>query len=498
MRAARLDAPSSRDRPRRPGTVGTEMQLGTGWFDAVRSTIGRRRLSAQRREAILRRAFHGDRRLYEEVLATLREATGDAKIVLRGSAVTGESYRGHDPFDAEGPGTSDLDLVLVGPGAFRAWTPRAFYLPRVSTKPLTASSPWIAPALEPARRKAQELVGRPVSIQAMAGWFLDLRAIVQGQRYVTLTDDGPSAVIEAEEKPSRSLRLVSYNIRFGGRGRDGLLAEVLGRLEPDLVVLQEATDPRVLESIARRLAMPEIVVQPLHSVAAISRARIERVEWHSYRHGRDALELGLADGLQVLGLHLTAGMSWRGERVRIVEAGRILEGIEGAAPRGLGIRTPGPELAGVAAAGGPEFDHPVETGPQTAPATKDTGEPARPPRQTVIVGDFNSVAPGDAPVVRRMPWWIRVLLRFDGGIHSRVIQMFLDAGFVDGFRRLHPEGLGFTMPAVNASVRLDYAMLSPDLVPHLRSCEPVEPDGLTSPILRASDHLPLLSVLGPA
>jgi exonuclease III len=73
--------------------------------------------------------------------------------------------------------------------------------------------------------------------------------------------------------------------------------------------------------------------------------------------------------------------------------------------------------------------------------------------------------------------------------------MFLDAGFIDGFRRLNPEALGFTLPAVNPSVRLDYAMLSPDLVPRLRSCMPVTPDGVTSPLLRASDHLPLLTVI---
>jgi exonuclease III len=74
--------------------------------------------------------------------------------------------------------------------------------------------------------------------------------------------------------------------------------------------------------------------------------------------------------------------------------------------------------------------------------------------------------------------------------------MFLDAGFIDGYRRLHPHELGFTLPAVHPSVRLDYAMLSPDLVGRVRSCGPLEPDGLTSPLLRASDHLPLLTVLG--
>jgi endonuclease/exonuclease/phosphatase family metal-dependent hydrolase len=305
------------------------------------------------------------------------------------------------------------------------------------------------------------------------------------------------------------LRLVSYNIRFGGRGRDGLIADVLGKLEPDLVVLEEAYNLDVLDSIAKRLDMHQVLGRPEHSVAALSRVPLDQAEWRTYRRGRAVLELGLPEhDLHVIGVHLSAGLSWRGERVRVTEAGRLLEGIEGAAPRGLGSGTPGPVLAGVPGSAPtpervsarkvePPTDHPVETGPAAPPATTASGAPARPPRQTVIVGDFNSVAPGDAPVIRRMPWWVRLLLRFDGGVHTRVIQMFLDAGFVDGFRRLHPEALGFTLPTVNPSVRLDYAMLAPDLVPRLRACSPVEPDGITSPLVRASDHLPLLTVFEP-
>jgi endonuclease/exonuclease/phosphatase family metal-dependent hydrolase len=253
--------------------------------------------------------------------------------------------------------------------------------------------------------------------------------------------------------------------------------------------------------------MREVMARPNHSIAAMARVPLDGTGWHLYRRGRAVLQVGLPSyGLRVMGLHLSAGMSWRGERVRISEAGRLLEGIQGAAPPGLGIGTPGPALAGVAATepeaervpadnGTPVTDHPVETGPTAPPATTKTGEEVAPLRKTIVVGDFNSVAPGDAPVIRLMPWWLRLLLRFDGGIHTRVIQMFLDAGFVDGFRRLHPEALGFTLPAVNPSVRLDYAMLSPDLVPRLRSCEPIAPDGLTSPLVRASDHLPLLTVV---
>ena len=46
------------------------------------------------------------------------------------------------------------------------------------------------------------------------------------------------------------LKLLSYNIRFGGRGREAQLAEVIRTISPDLVVFQEATDPLVIERIA--------------------------------------------------------------------------------------------------------------------------------------------------------------------------------------------------------------------------------------------------------
>lgn len=136
----------------------------------------------------MRRAFRGDPDLYRQFLGTLREHIGHADIVLRGSAVTGESYRGHEAFDANGPGTSDLDIVLIGRDALQLWIPQAFYVRWVNTIPLSDRTRWVAPGLDPAREAAQKLVGRPVNIQAMARWFLSLRAILQGQPHVTLME----------------------------------------------------------------------------------------------------------------------------------------------------------------------------------------------------------------------------------------------------------------------------------------------------------------------
>jgi len=163
------------------------MRLATRLFEPRIRTRRRYWLPPELTDAIVKRAFRGDPELYQRFLATLRASIGDTDIVLRGSAVTGHSYREHEAFDAHGPGSSDLDIVLVGPHAFRHWVPDAFYLAGVNTVPLSDHAPWVAPGLEPARQEAQALVGRPVSIQAMARWFLELRAIIQGQKHVTLT-----------------------------------------------------------------------------------------------------------------------------------------------------------------------------------------------------------------------------------------------------------------------------------------------------------------------
>jgi len=45
-------------------------------------------------------------------------------------------------------------------------------------------------------------------------------------------------------------RLLTYNILHGGRGRLLPIAAVINSCTPDLVLVQEATDPAMLESIA--------------------------------------------------------------------------------------------------------------------------------------------------------------------------------------------------------------------------------------------------------
>jgi len=138
--------------------------------------------------AAIQRAFDGDLDRFAKFMSALQGGVPPGtRLILRGSAVQGESYKTGEPFDARGPHTSDLDVVLLGDAAMAAWAPEAFYLPGVNTHPLWDDAPDVAdPALDRARREAQEAAGRPVSLQAMARWFLDLRSGLQGTPYVVL------------------------------------------------------------------------------------------------------------------------------------------------------------------------------------------------------------------------------------------------------------------------------------------------------------------------
>jgi hypothetical protein len=139
------------------------------------------------RERVIRLAFGGDERLFGEFCEIVREAIPDGtKVVLRGSAVTGKRWDDGAPFDADGPGTSDLDLTLVGSEVLGLYILDGFYLPGVHTKPLSDKDPDIAPDLIPLRDRLMAMVKRPVNIQATRDFVMHMRENWFGQPYLTL------------------------------------------------------------------------------------------------------------------------------------------------------------------------------------------------------------------------------------------------------------------------------------------------------------------------
>ena len=145
--------------------------------------------AAQAEERIVRLAFDGDVLRYREFLAKLKaglpEGTG---VALRGSVVTNKRWKDGKKFDAEGRGTSDLDVTLVGDKVMEFWNEGSFYIPGLHTKPLCDEDPTIAPALNPLREELQKLAARPVNFQATANFILFSRDVLFDEPYHTVIE----------------------------------------------------------------------------------------------------------------------------------------------------------------------------------------------------------------------------------------------------------------------------------------------------------------------
>ena len=246
-----------------------------------------------------------------------------------------------------------------------------------------------------------------------------------------------------------TLRLLSYNIRFGGLGREQALAETIVAAAPDLVVFQEATRPEIIERLAEATDFPYWAARRNHSIGFLSRHEVEYHEWHYPAGARHSfLEIIPAGGeARVFGLHLSARFSKWDERRRAREIRSLLDGIK---------------------------------------RHQDGFH--------VLVGDFNTLAPGEALNVDRMPAWIRALIWISGRkLQRETIQMMLDAGYNDGYRMLHPDVKGYTFPTWDPHVRLDYVFVPRAFAKRLVTCDVIcEPQ---ERVRAASDHCPLIAEL---
>jgi len=143
----------------------------------------------EKRANVLRLAFGGDEDRFAEFCRMIREEIppGTA-VVLRGSAVTGTRWKDGAPFDADGPGTSDLDLTLVGDKAVGLFKPTGFFVPGVHSRPVSDEDPDIAPSLIPLREALMVMTGRPVNIQASRDVVIQFRGGLLDQPFLTLID----------------------------------------------------------------------------------------------------------------------------------------------------------------------------------------------------------------------------------------------------------------------------------------------------------------------
>jgi exodeoxyribonuclease III len=244
-----------------------------------------------------------------------------------------------------------------------------------------------------------------------------------------------------------TLRLLTYNIRYGGVGRVDALARVVNACAPDLVILQEATRPDVVEALAAKTGMREGRSFARQSLGFLSRVPVAHASWHRPRFSRHAFIDVVPEGMavRVFGVHLSALHAAWTERRRAFELRAL--------------------LAAIAA-----HQHGFH----------------------VLAGDFNTMAPGETLDLRRLPPRLRPFVWLSGGrFKLRTIQTVIDAGYVDAFRMHHPDDPGLTLPAADPHVRLDYVFVPRPYRERVASVDVVRsPDAII-----ASDHLPVVADL---
>ncbi|KAB1946234.1 endonuclease/exonuclease/phosphatase family protein [Micromonospora sp. ALFpr18c] len=263
------------------------------------------------------------------------------------------------------------------------------------------------------------------------------------------------------------LRVMTWNIRTGGRDRGGSerldqVVEVVAEQAPDVLALQELRGfdrGGLMAEVAGRVGMSPHLARSCFGqpVAVLVRPPYQVIEAGSLRrpfhHAAARVVVDTSDGpLTVLGTHL---YPYSGGRRRM-------------------------EVDWLAAA--------VRRAPGAL---------------TLVAGDLNSLDPtvdhterlAGLPTLYRR----RHLRRAGGGVDTRAIARLLAAGLVDLWPSSNsgaPEADGLTVPtrfggAEFAGMRLDYLLATPAVAQRVRDCRVIRGGAADT----ASDHYPLLTEL---
>ncbi|MDK1119281.1 MAG: endonuclease/exonuclease/phosphatase family protein [Anaerolineae bacterium] len=249
---------------------------------------------------------------------------------------------------------------------------------------------------------------------------------------------------------SISIKIVTYNIQLGGKGREEAILEVLRGTNADIISLTEADDPDIVASLAENLKMYFIWKKGSgdRHIATLSRYPITNSKIYTTPPLTQAVLETTHDingaWLRIFNIHFLPYLLLPFEARRWQAIGKLLKIIRGE------------NLS-----------------------------------RHLIIGDLNAIGPGDRVIHKKNPARMQRVMAFQLFIIFKLaIPRLLNAGYVDCFRKLHPKDAGFTWRTGRRTTRYDYIFADPILAPMLRECYVL--DNLPG-LEIASDHYPLVA-----
>ena len=246
------------------------------------------------------------------------------------------------------------------------------------------------------------------------------------------------------------LKVMTYNLEFGGREQVEEIYTVLAHCNADIIGLTEADDPNIVAQLAKRLQLHHIWAEGSGDRHIATLSRFPILEWQIYNKPpltQAALETTIATptgNLTVYNVHFLPYLLLPFELHRWRAVGHLLKLIA-----------------------------------------------QKKPRQHLIIGDLNAIGRGDRVLQKNNPARMKRVMMFQLRLIFRLaIPRLVAAGYTDCFRHLHPNKDGFSWWTINPTTRYDYIMADPSLAQRLRSCRIVDD---IEAVYTASDHFPLLA-----
>jgi endonuclease/exonuclease/phosphatase family metal-dependent hydrolase len=227
-----------------------------------------------------------------------------------------------------------------------------------------------------------------------------------------------------------TFRVMTYNILFGGVGRESLIRDVVGAVNPDVVVFTEVTSADSFDVIAdvvgpHRAGVTGRVGREYPAIVSrwpIIESELCGPPWAPRKWVDVTVRPFGGPRVSIVGVHLVPQPLWPFEIWRKAETRSLLKRLR-----------------------------------------------ARASTPHIIAGDFNTLMAGDLLRREGAAPWVRAQWAVQGGWPRWALRELTSAGYADCYRACHAREAGFTAPAWSPGVRIDYVFASPLIKTSLRA-----------------------------